>query len=77
MTLRKGKFGHFYGCTGYPSCSNVVNADSKGNVTKKETPKDTGKTCPKCGKPMVKRKGAKSEFYGCSGYPTCTHMEFI
>ncbi len=28
-------------------------------------------TCPLCQKPMVKRKGPYSEFWGCSGYPTC------
>lgn len=77
MTLRKGAYGHFYGCTGYPTCKNVVKSDSKGTVVKTETPEKTDKTCPKCGKPLVKRKGAKSEFYGCSGYPTCTHIEFI
>ena len=27
--------------------------------------------CDKCGKPMVKRKGPYSEFYGCSGFPDC------
>ncbi|NWJ48860.1 MAG: type I DNA topoisomerase [Chloroflexi bacterium] len=31
-------------------------------------------TCDKCGKPMVKRKGPYSEFYGCSGYPTCRNI---
>lgn len=77
MTLRKGTYGHFYGCTGYPTCKHIVNADSKGNIVKKEVPKDTGKTCPKCGKPLAKRKGPKSEFYGCTGYPDCKHTEFV
>ena len=27
--------------------------------------------CPRCGKQLVKRNGAKGEFYGCSGYPKC------
>ena len=30
-----------------------------------------GKTCPKCGKPMAKRKGKKGVFYGCEGFPDC------
>lgn len=25
MKLRTGKFGKFYGCTGYPKCFNTVN----------------------------------------------------
>ena len=27
--------------------------------------------CPKCGKAMVKRTGARGDFFGCSGFPTC------
>lgn len=27
--------------------------------------------CPKCGKGMVVRSGAKGNFHGCTGYPTC------
>jgi ssDNA-binding Zn-finger/Zn-ribbon topoisomerase 1 len=25
MTLRNGKFGEFWGCTGYPNCKNTIN----------------------------------------------------
>lgn len=45
--------------------------------------KATGKTCPECGKPMIRRvgtkkgkgkeKGASYDFWGCSGYPDCKH----
>lgn len=27
--------------------------------------------CPRCGKPMRRRKSAKGEFWGCAGYPDC------
>jgi restriction system protein len=27
--------------------------------------------CPQCGKPMRRRKSAKGEFWGCSGFPDC------
>jgi DNA topoisomerase III len=30
--------------------------------------------CPKCGKPMVRRKGKKGFFWGCTGYPNCTML---
>lgn len=29
--------------------------------------------CPKCGKPLRLRSGARGEFLGCSGYPNCKH----
>lgn len=27
--------------------------------------------CPKCGKPMIRRKGNNGFFWGCTGYPVC------
>lgn len=37
----------------------------------------SGKTCPKCQKPMVlrARKSDGLAFYGCSGFPACRHVE--
>lgn len=29
------------------------------------------KTCPRCGKSMVLRKGPRGKFYGCSAFPRC------
>ncbi len=33
------------------------------------------RTCPDCGKPLMKRKGKFGMFWGCSGYPNCRHTE--
>jgi len=33
------------------------------------------KNCPDCGKVLVKRKGKRGVFAGCSGYPVCKHTE--
>ncbi|MBU3902215.1 MAG: topoisomerase DNA-binding C4 zinc finger domain-containing protein [Candidatus Thermoplasmatota archaeon] len=27
--------------------------------------------CPKCGSPMIERKGKYGKFWGCSRYPSC------
>lgn len=27
--------------------------------------------CPRCGKPLIERKGQYGSFFGCSGFPTC------
>jgi len=35
------------------------------------------KTCPKCSKKMVRRKGKHGPFFGCTGYPECKHLENI
>ena len=42
MALRSGRFGKFFGCTGYPKCRNIVKADDNGNVTDTSVEK-TGK----------------------------------
>ena len=34
-------------------------------------------TCPKCGSPMVKRRGQRGEFWGCSKYPACNGTRSI
>ncbi len=31
--------------------------------------------CPRCSRPLRLRKGPYGNFYGCSGYPTCTYTE--
>jgi len=74
----------FWGCTGYPSCrysenigttpvSPVSSSATQGNK-KSVSAGDPTPVCPKCGKSMVRRKGAYGEFYGCSGYPGCKEI---
>lgn len=43
----------------------------------KESKLECAKTCPKCGKPLVKRRGRYGFFYGCSGFPDCNYIERI
>lgn len=33
--------------------------------------------CDRCGRPMVLRKSAKGEFWGCSGFPKCRNIKPI
>jgi DNA topoisomerase I len=37
------------------------------------TPEEIGEPCPRCGKPLVKRRGRYGEFIACSGYPECSY----
>jgi DNA topoisomerase-1 len=34
-----------------------------------------GRNCPKCGAPLVKRKGRYGEFIACSAFPKCRYIE--
>lgn len=67
MTLKRGRFGPFLGCTGYPECKNIKRLP-------KDAPRDTGVPCPRCGGSLVERRGRRGPFYGCSNYPTCNFL---
>ena len=41
----------------------------------KKTPEETGEVCPKCGNPLVIRKGKYGEFVACSNYPECKFIK--
>jgi DNA topoisomerase-1 len=72
MVLRKGRFGPFLSCSGYPECDGIVSLDAKGNVTSpKIPPLKTNLPCPKCGAPLVLRRGAKGPWLACSTFPKC------
>lgn len=36
-------------------------------------PEEIGEPCPRCGQPLVKRRGRFGEFIACSGYPACSY----
>lgn len=62
MVVKKGRFGLFLACSGYPECKNT-----KPIVVK------TGVSCPECGGDLLQRKSRKGKtFYGCGNYPKCT-----
>ena len=60
MALKRGRYGTFLACTGYPACRNT-RAPS------------TGIHCPRegCAGEMVARTGKRGRFYGCNKYPEC------
>jgi DNA topoisomerase-1 len=49
-----------------------ASADQK---MEKVAPKEVGRNCPKCGKPLVLRHGKYGDFVGCSNYPECDYIE--
>lgn len=70
LALRSGKFGRFYGCTGYPECKYLVPVKPREPVAIVE-----GKLCPQCGSPLARRRGKFGTFIGCTGYPECNYIE--
>jgi len=73
MVYKRGRFGPFLGCSGYPDCKTILNIDKDGNVLPpKPPPEPTGIKCYKCkdGK-LVVRQSKRGPFLGCNRFPKC------
>ncbi len=64
MLIKRGRFGKFLACSGFPDCKNA-----KSIAISREP---LGK-CPKCGEGNVVQKKTKKGrfFFGCDKYPAC------
>lgn len=73
MVKKRGRFGEFLGCSGYPECKNIRRLDKQGNPV--PLPEPTGVACPKCTEgELMKRRGRFGRpFFGCSRYPNCDY----
>jgi DNA topoisomerase-1 len=67
MVLKRGRFGQFMACTGYPDCKTTRRLDQAKKIP--DVPLD--EKCPQCGRNLVLRHGRFGEFVACSGYPEC------
>ena len=73
MALKRGRFGQFLGCTGYPECRNIRKIARSGAVAPAPVPLD--ETCPMDGAQLVLRHGRFGEFVSCSNYPKCSYIK--
>ncbi|HEX8747678.1 MAG TPA: type I DNA topoisomerase [Pyrinomonadaceae bacterium] len=73
MALKRGRFGQFLGCTGYPECRNIRKIARSGAVAPAPVPLD--EKCPVDGANLVRRHGRFGEFVSCSNYPKCTYIK--
>ena len=71
MVLKRGRFGQFMACTGYPDCKTTRRLDQGKKVP--DIPLD--ELCPKCGRNLIIRHGRFGEFTSCSGYPECKYVK--
>lgn len=79
MKIKRGKYGRFIACTGYPDCKYTrPYLTEKEQALKDEADKIAkSKKCPKCSGALVARKGRFGWFIGCSKYPKCKYLENI
>jgi DNA topoisomerase-1 len=73
MQLKRGRFGPFLGCTGYPECRNIRKIGKTGVAAPPPVPID--EKCPVDGAQLVKRVGRFGEFISCSNYPKCKYIK--
>src|SRR6266404_4692550 len=71
MVLKKGRFGQFFACSGYPDCKTTKQIG--GEQKKSDVPLD--EKCPQCGNNLVLKYGRFGEFTACSNYPTCKYVK--
>lgn len=75
LVERRGRYGEFIGCSGYPDCKYI-----KKENKEEEDLKQLDITCPKCheGKfvERITKKGRYKgkRFYACSNFPKCKNM---
>ena len=66
MVVKRGRYGKFIGCTGYPECKNI-----------QKFVEEIGVECPICGGSIIKKRSKRKKvFYGCSNYPNCNFVSW-
>jgi len=71
MVLKKGRFGTFYACTGYPDCKTTKPIGGQ----QKKADVQLDEKCPQCGSNLVLKSGRFGEFTACSNYPACKYVK--
>ena len=70
LIKRKGRYGEFIACEGYPKCK--YSRKIEGAAKEKKPLISTGVKCPSCGTgEIVERFSRRGKFYGCTNYPKC------
>jgi len=69
MVVKRGRYGDFLACSGYPECKNTQSLNSNGSG------KPIGLSCPQkdCSGEVVERSSKRGKlFFGCNRFPECT-----
>lgn len=69
MVVKRGRYGDFLACTGYPECKHTQSLNGGPNA------KPTGVACPEkgCDGEIVEKSSKRGKiFYGCNQYPKCS-----
>lgn len=73
MAIKRGRFGQFLACTGYPECRTTRRIKKDGQLSAPDRPLD--QTCPECGAHLVLKQGPYGEYIACSRRPDCSYIQ--
>ena len=75
MALKRGRFGQFLACTGYPECKTTRKIAAGGGAPKKPDV-ILDEVCPQCKEAkLVIKDGRFGLFTSCSNYPKCKYIK--
>lgn len=70
MVVKRGRYGPFYACSGYPDCKTTKPLAARGRAAE---PVLLNETCPECGGQLVEKTGRYGQFIACSNFPECRY----
>jgi len=75
MVLKRGRFGEFMACSGYPECRNTkkIVQSAEDRTVKQDIPLE--EECPVCGRKLAIKHGRYGEYTACSDYPNCKYIK--
>ena len=73
MAMKRGRFGQFLACTGYPDCKTTRKIQKGGKFAAPDVILE--ELCPQCGKNLVLKQGRYGPFTACSNYPKCKYIK--
>ncbi len=75
MAVKRGRFGYFLACTGYPECRNTKKIVMKEGAATAVADVPLEEKCPKCGNNLALKHGRYGQFTACSNYPNCRYVK--
>lgn len=73
MILKRGRFGQFLACTGYPDCKTTRKIQKGGKFTASDVALE--EHCPQCSSNLALKQGRYGAFTACANYPKCKYIK--
>ncbi len=75
MVLKRGRFGEFMACSGYPECRNTKKLVGSAEAPKIKPDVPLEETCPVCGRNLAIKHGRYGDYTACIDYPNCKYIK--